>query len=49
MTRLDTAAEELHPGLTASPAYPTLRAHLAILGADGHDPIATLAGRAQPS
>ena len=43
MTGVDTAAEELHPGLTASPAYPTLRAHLAILGADGHDPVATLA------
>jgi DNA primase catalytic core len=43
MTRLDTAAEELHPGLTASPAYPTLRAHLAIVGADGHDPVSELA------
>ena len=42
---LDTlarVAENLHPGLTASPAYPTLRAHLAIIGADGHDPIAVL-------
>jgi DNA primase catalytic core len=42
MTAVDTAAEELHPGLTASPAYSTLRAHLAILGADGHDPVVTL-------
>jgi len=42
MAGVDTVAEELHPGLTASPAYPTLRAHLAILGADGHDPVATL-------
>jgi conjugative relaxase-like TrwC/TraI family protein len=35
---LDKLAEDLHAGLTASPAYPTLRAHLAIIGADGHDP-----------
>ncbi len=35
-------AEDLHRGLTASLAYPTLRAHLAINGADGHDPIAAL-------
>jgi DNA primase catalytic core len=42
MKGVDTAAEELHPGLTASLAYPTLRAHLAILGADGKDPVATL-------
>jgi conjugative relaxase-like TrwC/TraI family protein len=42
LNAVDLVAEDLHPGLTASPAYPTLRAHLAIIGADGHDPVATL-------
>ena len=43
LNAVDQVAEDLHPGLTASPAYPTLRAHLAIIGADGHDPVTTLA------
>ena len=43
MTGIDLVAEDLHPGITASPAYPMLRAHLAIIGAGGHDPVATLA------
>jgi AAA domain len=43
LNAVDQVAEDLHPGLTASPAYPMLRAHLAILAAGGHDPVATLA------
>ncbi|WP_051030237.1 MobF family relaxase [Nocardia takedensis] len=39
---LDAAAEELHPGLTDSPAYPTLRLHLATLAATGIDPVTAL-------
>ncbi len=39
---LDRVAEELHTGLTTSPAYPILRAHLAILSAEGQDPIDAL-------
>ncbi|WP_051027980.1 MobF family relaxase [Nocardia higoensis] len=39
---LDTAAETLHPGLSDSPAYPTLRGHLATLAATGADPVAVL-------
>ena len=42
LTRLDTAAEQLLPGLTAKPAYPTLRAHLALLAVDGDDPLTRL-------
>lgn len=37
--RLDAAAEELLPGLTEAPAWPTLRAHLTLLAAAGHDPV----------
>jgi conjugative relaxase-like TrwC/TraI family protein len=35
---IDTAAERVHPGLTRAPAYPTLRAHLAVLTLNGADP-----------
>ncbi|WP_067859820.1 MobF family relaxase [Nocardia shimofusensis] len=42
LARLHTAAETLHPGLTDSPAYPTLRGHLATIAATGTDPIAVL-------
>jgi DNA primase catalytic core len=42
LTALDQAAEAAFTGLTDCPAYPTLRAHLALLAADGHDPIAVL-------
>ncbi|MGW4368052.1 MobF family relaxase [Nocardia takedensis] len=38
LTRLDAAAERLHPGLTDAPAYPTLRQHLATLAVSGIDP-----------
>jgi DNA primase catalytic core len=42
LTALDEAAEQLRPGLTTAPAYPTLRAHLTLLSAAGADPIALL-------
>ncbi len=38
--RLDATLEQTAPGLTHSPAYPTLRAHLALLAVDGADPVA---------
>jgi DNA primase catalytic core len=40
---LDAQAESLLPGLTQAPAYPTLRAHLALCAVDGDDPVALLA------
>ena len=42
LAALDQAAEAAFAGLSDCPAYPTLRAHLALLAADGHDPIAVL-------
>ena len=39
---LENAAEQLHPGLTAAPAWPTLHGHLALLALGGADPIAVL-------
>ncbi|WP_216917638.1 MobF family relaxase [Nocardia noduli] len=42
LARLDAAAELLHPGLTDSPAYPTLRQHLATLAVTGTDPVTAL-------
>ena len=41
---VDATIEQLVPGITDSPAYPTLRGHLALLAADGQDPIAALTG-----
>ena len=38
--QLDATLEQQVPGLTDSPAYPTLRGHLALLAADGQDPVA---------
>jgi DNA primase catalytic core len=38
----DREVEAIWPGLTSEPAYPTLRAHLALRTLDGADPIATL-------
>jgi DNA primase catalytic core len=35
---IDTAAEATIPGITRAEAYPTLRAHLALLAVDGHNP-----------
>ena len=37
------AAEQMVPGLTDEPAWPTLRAHLLLLAAHGTDPVAQLA------
>ena len=43
---LDVAAEQIVPGLTDEPAWPTLRAHLLLLAAHGTDPAAQLAATA---
>ncbi|MGB7447579.1 MAG: MobF family relaxase [Ornithinimicrobium sp.] len=40
--RLDHAAEDLVPGLTDAPAWPTLRAHLTLHAANGADPVNSL-------
>lgn len=42
MAAIDAAAENLHPGLTGEPAWPTLRKHLAAIAVDGRDPVAAL-------
>ena len=39
---LALAADQLHDGLTEAPAWPTLRAQLALLAVDGNDPIRVL-------
>ncbi|SFT82430.1 DNA primase, catalytic core [Geodermatophilus amargosae] len=39
---LEDAAEQARPGLTAAAAWPTLRAHLALLACAGIDPVAAL-------
>lgn len=39
---LDAMAQALVPGLSGEAAWPTLRSHLLLLGADGHDPSALL-------
>jgi len=36
---LENAIDQVVPGITDSPAWPTLRGHLALLAADGHDPV----------
>ena len=36
---LDAALDQACPGITDSPAYPTLRGHLALLAANGEDPV----------
>jgi DNA primase catalytic core len=43
---LDVAAEQMVPGLTDEPAWPSLRAHLLLLAAHGTDPVAQLAAAA---
>ncbi len=40
---IDTAADELSPGIRKQGAYPTLRGHLAVLAADGADVASLLA------
>ena len=47
LTRIDAAADTLHPGLTEQPAWPTLRHHLATLAIGGQDPVAALANAAR--
>jgi len=47
LAAIDTAAEDLKPGLAAAPAYPTLRAHLAIISLTGRDPETALRAAAQ--
>lgn len=42
LARLDTAANQIRPGLTHCPAYPVLRLHLAIIAMTGADPITAL-------
>jgi len=42
LTRLDEAAEAAHPGLTEAAAWPSLRAHLALLAAGRTDPAQAL-------
>jgi DNA primase catalytic core len=42
LTSVDRDAEAIWPGLTAEPAYATLRAHLALRALDGEDPVAAL-------
>ncbi|MDR7254192.1 conjugative relaxase-like TrwC/TraI family protein [Nocardioides sp. BE266] len=39
---LDVTADLVVPGLSDEPAWPTLRAHLLLLAADGHNPVALL-------
>ena len=40
---LEVSGEQIVPGLTGEPAWPTLRAHLLLLAANGADPAAQLA------
>jgi hypothetical protein len=42
LTEIDTAADTVVHSLTRCEAYPTLRAHLAILALDGQDPTDSL-------
>jgi conjugative relaxase-like TrwC/TraI family protein len=47
LAAIDTAAEDIQPGLTAAPAYPTLRAHLAVLHLQSRNPVTALRTAAQ--
>lgn len=42
LARLDTAVEQVVPGVTGEPAYPALRQMLALIAVDGPDPIQAL-------
>ncbi len=42
LERLDKAAEHLVLGMTQAPAWPTLRAHLTLLAAEGQNPVQVL-------
>jgi DNA primase catalytic core len=46
LAALETAAEQLRDGLVEADAWPTLRAHLALLAVNGHDPIQALTAAA---
>ena len=43
---LEVTGEQIAPGLTGEPAWPTLRAHLLLLAAHGTNPVAQLAATA---
>jgi conjugative relaxase-like TrwC/TraI family protein len=43
---LDLGADQIVPGLTGEPAWPTLRAHMLLLAAHGTNPVAQLAATA---
>ena len=45
VTALDSRAEQLLPGISDAPAWPTLRAHLLLLGAQDIDPLDRLQRR----
>src|SRR5579875_3636408 len=47
LAALTTAAEQVHEGLTDADAWPTLRAHLALLAVDGRDPDQALTAAAR--
>jgi len=47
LAAIDTAAEDIEPGLRAAPAYPSMRAHLAIISLTGRDPDTALRTAAQ--
>ncbi|MCK0111898.1 relaxase domain-containing protein [Ornithinimicrobium sp. F0845] len=42
LERLDQAAQTWVPGISEAPAWPTLRAHLTLMGAAGEDPVDVL-------
>ena len=46
LARIAADAEQAVPGITTAPAWETLRGHLAVLAADGRDPITALAAAA---
>ena len=46
LAALDAAAEQVREGLTDAEAWPTLRAHLALIAVDGRDPIQALTATA---
>ena len=46
LARIDAGAEQAVPGVTTAPAWETLRGHLAVLAADGRDPITALTAAA---
>jgi conjugative relaxase-like TrwC/TraI family protein len=46
LAQLHNTADQLYPGLTRAQAWPVLCKHLAIIAADGHDPLAALTAAA---